>query len=44
MNKVQIMDVFKYLDKDGDELLTYNEFCEISEEKRRNIDPFESIV
>ena len=36
--------MFKYLDKDQDKFLTYNDFCELCEERRRNIDPFDSIV
>jgi hypothetical protein len=30
------------MDKDGDGSLSYKEFCGFSEEKRRNIDPFDS--
>ena len=33
--------VFDYLDKDNDRHLSYQEFCGLSEEKRRNIDPFD---
>ena len=29
------------MDKDNDQNLSYNEFCAFTEEKRRNIDPFE---
>lgn len=36
--------MFKYLDKDNDNFLTYNDFCELCEEKRRQIDPFDSII
>ncbi len=36
--------MFNYLDKDRDSYLTYNDFCELCEEKRRQIDPFDSIV
>jgi hypothetical protein len=32
------------LDRDEDGCLKYNDFCEILEEKRRNIDPYESIL
>jgi len=31
------------MDKDKDQCLNYKEFCGFSEEKRRNIDPFDSI-
>jgi hypothetical protein len=34
--------IFKYLDTDGDGLISYNEFCELTEERRRNIDPFKT--
>ena len=30
-----------FLDKDNDQNISYNEFCELCDEKRRNIDPFE---
>lgn len=33
--------IFSYLDKNGDNYVTYQEFCGLCEEKRRNIDPFE---
>lgn len=36
--------MFDYLDKDKDNYLTYNDFCELCEERRRNIDPFDLIV
>jgi len=36
--------VFNYLDKDQDGFLVYNDFCELCEERRRNIDPFENIL
>jgi hypothetical protein len=29
------------MDKDNDGNLNYNEFCAFTEEKRRNIDPFD---
>ena len=35
--------VFDHMDKDKDNCLNYKEFCGFSEEKRRNIDPFDSI-
>ena len=40
----QVMMVFQYLDKDKDGSVTYNDFCELCEERRRQIDPFDSIV
>jgi Ca2+-binding EF-hand superfamily protein len=40
--KHDIDTVFNYMDKDCDGHLNYIEFCGISEEKRRNIDPFDS--
>lgn len=43
-SRQQVQDIFKYLDKDQDNHLVYNDFCELCEEKRRHIDPFESIV
>jgi len=39
-SKVDLDMVFDYLDKDKDENISYNEFTEFSEEKRRKIDPF----
>lgn len=30
--------VFKYLDKGDKGFISYNDFCELSEEKRRNLD------
>ena len=35
--------VFHHMDLDGDSALNYKEFCGFSEEKRRNIDPFDSL-
>jgi hypothetical protein len=32
--------IFPSLDKDGDGQINYNEFCNLCEERRRNIDPF----
>ena len=32
--------VFNYLDKSGDNQISYSEFCNLCEEKRRDIDPF----
>lgn len=41
----QVQDVFKYLDGDVDGYVTYNDFCELCEERRRDIDPFvDSVV
>jgi hypothetical protein len=31
------------MDQDNDNALNYKEFCGFSEEKRRNIDPFDSV-
>ena len=42
LSKEDVDKVFDYLDKDKDQQLNYYEFCGLSEEKRRNIDPFES--
>lgn len=36
--------IFDYLDTDKNNAVSYNEFCELSEEKRRGIDPFRSNV
>lgn len=33
--------MFDYLDKNKDSYITYQEFCSLCEEKRRDIDPFE---
>jgi Ca2+-binding EF-hand superfamily protein len=35
--------VFEFMDQDNDQCLNYKEFCGFAEEKRRNIDPFDSI-
>jgi Ca2+-binding EF-hand superfamily protein len=43
-NRQQIAELFKRLDSDGDGYLTYQDFCELCEEKIRDIDPFDSIV
>ena len=40
--KHDIDQVFKHMDCDCDGALNYKEFCGFSEEKRRNIDPFDS--
>ena len=40
LSKEDVDVVFDYLDKDKDENISYNEFTEFSEEKRRKIDPF----
>lgn len=37
----EIMLVFEYLDKNRDGYIDYHEFCNLTEEKRRGIDPFE---
>ena len=36
LNELDI--VFKYLDKGNKKYISYNDFCELSEEKRRNLD------
>ena len=41
--KGEIDRVFDHMDQDGDGKLNYLEFCGFSEEKRRNIDPFDSL-
>ncbi len=40
-SQIQVREVFNYIDIDGDGYLMYNDFCELCEEKRRQIDPFE---
>jgi len=42
--KQQAADLFKRLDLDGDGFLSYQDFCELSEEKVRDIDPFDQII
>lgn len=37
-----INQVFEYLDTNKDGYINYLEFCELCEEKRKNIDPFNS--
>ena len=32
--------IFKYLDKNNKGWVTYNDFCQLAEERRRNIDAF----
>ena len=39
--KAEVDKVFDHMDQDGDGKLNYHEFCGFSEEKRRNIDPFD---
>ena len=41
--KSEIDKVFDHMDQDLDGKLSYLEFCGFSEEKRRNIDPFDSV-
>ena len=41
-SKADVDLVFDHLDSDGDKCLNYKEFCGLSEERRRNIDPFEA--
>jgi Ca2+-binding EF-hand superfamily protein len=43
LNLEDIKKVFDFMDKDNDANLNYNEFCAFTEEKRRNIDPFDQI-
>jgi Ca2+-binding EF-hand superfamily protein len=33
--------IFNYLDVSNDGQLSYSEFCNLCEERRRNIDPFQ---
>jgi Ca2+-binding EF-hand superfamily protein len=33
--------IFHYMDNDHNGEVSYNEFCELCEERRRNIDPFQ---
>jgi hypothetical protein len=40
----QVAELFKRLDLDGDGVLSYLDFCELCEEKVREIDPFDSIL
>lgn len=40
----QISDLFKRVDVDGDNMLSYQDFCELCEERIREIDPFDNIV
>lgn len=42
LSKVDVDLVFDHLDVDGDKCLNYKEFCGLSEEKRRRIDPFDA--
>lgn len=44
LNQKDIDLVFNTLDTDGDNYISYKEFCEFSEEKRRGIDPFDSLA
>jgi hypothetical protein len=39
-----VSDLFKRLDSDCDGQLTYQEFCELCEERVKDIDPFDSII
>lgn len=38
----EISDVFESLDKDRDGYISYLEFCNLAEERRRGIDPFDN--
>jgi Ca2+-binding EF-hand superfamily protein len=40
----QIGELFKRLDVDGDGYLNYQDFCELCEERIRDIDPFDAIL
>jgi len=44
LSKADLQLVFNTLDTDGDGMISYNEFCEFTEEKRRNIDPFDGTI
>ena len=41
--KGDIKRVFRYLDDDNNGCIDYREFCNLCEEKRRKIDPFEAL-
>ena len=43
-NKDDIDKLFFHLDVDKDDHVNYKEFCELTEEKRRNIDPFSAAM
>ena len=43
LSKHDVDQVFDHMDADGDGCLNYGEFCGFAEERRRNIDPFESL-
>ena len=43
LSKHDVDQVFDHMDTDGDGCLNYGEFCGFAEERRRNIDPFESL-
>jgi Ca2+-binding EF-hand superfamily protein len=43
LSKSDIDQVFEAMDRDNDQNINYKEFCGFSEEKRRNIDPFDSV-
>ena len=36
--------IYRYLDTNGDGRIVYSEFCQLCEEKWRNIDPFEAYL
>ncbi len=38
----EISEMFNYLDQNCDGYINYEEFCNIAEEKRRGIDPFDN--
>lgn len=42
--RAQVADLFRRLDTDGNGNLTYKEFCELCEEKVREIDPFDGVI
>lgn len=42
--RAQVAELFRRIDIDGDGLLCYKDFCELCEEKVREIDPFDGIV
>ena len=43
LNLEDIKKVFVHMDQDNDGNLNYHEFCAFTEEKRRNIDPFDQM-
>ena len=42
LQRLEINRIFQHMDKDKDGYISYNEFCELLEEKRRGLDRFQS--